>query len=124
MSFNHTFRYIDDVHPVNNENFHNYVHLIYPDELEIKDTAESYKPASYLHADILLDNYSNGRLTTTLHVYHKRDDFGFAIANFPFLCTCVVIYHFHLLRKCMQWLRYQRIISLEAQVGVTSQINK
>jgi hypothetical protein len=34
MSFNHTFRYIDDVLSINNHNFHNYVHLIYPDELE------------------------------------------------------------------------------------------
>jgi hypothetical protein len=48
MSFNHTFRYIDDVLSINNHNFHNYVHLIYPDELEIKDTTESGKSASYL----------------------------------------------------------------------------
>jgi hypothetical protein len=38
LSFNHTFRYIDDVLSINKHNFHNYVHLIYPDELEIKDT--------------------------------------------------------------------------------------
>jgi hypothetical protein len=37
MFFNHTFRYIDDVLSINNHNFHNYVYLIYPDELEIKD---------------------------------------------------------------------------------------
>ena len=61
-------------------NFHNYVHLIYPDELEIKDTTESDRCASYL--DILLNIDSNGRLTTTL--YDKRDDFDFAIVNFPF----------------------------------------
>jgi hypothetical protein len=28
---------------------------------------------------------SNGRLTTSL--YDKRDDFDFAIVNFPFLCS-------------------------------------
>jgi hypothetical protein len=33
VSFNHTFRYIDDVVAINN-NFHNYVHLIYPNELK------------------------------------------------------------------------------------------
>jgi hypothetical protein len=33
VSFNHTFRYIDDVLSINNHSFHNYVHLIYPDEL-------------------------------------------------------------------------------------------
>jgi hypothetical protein len=54
-------------------NFHNYVHIIYPDE--------SDKSASYL--DILLNNWLNGRLTITL--YDRRDDF--AIVNFPFLCS-------------------------------------
>jgi hypothetical protein len=41
VSFNHTYRYIDDVLSINNHNFHNYVYLIYPEELEIKDTTES-----------------------------------------------------------------------------------
>jgi hypothetical protein len=40
MSFNHTFRYIDDVLSINNNNFHNYAHLIYPDELEIQDITD------------------------------------------------------------------------------------
>jgi hypothetical protein len=62
VCFNHTFRYIDDVLSINNHNFHNYVHVIYPDELEIKDTTESDKSASYLH--ILLNIDFNGRLTT------------------------------------------------------------
>jgi hypothetical protein len=57
--------------------------LKYPDELEIKDTTESDKSESYL--DILLNIDSNGRLTTSL--YDKRDDFDFAIVNFPFLCS-------------------------------------
>jgi hypothetical protein len=57
--------------------------LIYPDELEIKDTTESDKSASYL--DILLNIDSNGRLTTS--IYDKRDDFDFAIVNIPFLCS-------------------------------------
>jgi hypothetical protein len=83
VSFNHTFRYIDDVLSMNNHDFHNYVHLIYPDELEIKDTTESDKSASYL--DILLNIDSSDRLTTSL--YDKRDDFNIAIVNFPFLCS-------------------------------------
>jgi hypothetical protein len=45
VSFNHAFRYIDNVLSNNNHNFHNYVHLIYPDELEIKDTTESDRSA-------------------------------------------------------------------------------
>jgi hypothetical protein len=93
LSFNHTFRYIGDVLSINNHDFHSYVYLIYPDELEINDTIESDKSASYL--DILLNIDSNGRLTTPL--YDKRDDFDFAIVNFPFLCSNI---HFHLLMMC------------------------
>jgi hypothetical protein len=59
------------------DNFQNYVHLIYPDELVIKDTTESDKSASYL--DILLNIESNGRLTTSQ--YDKRDDL-------IWLCNC------------------------------------
>jgi hypothetical protein len=60
-------------------------YIVYPYELEIKDTTESDKSASYL--DILLNIDSNGTLTTSL--YDKRDDFYFAIANFPFLCSSI-----------------------------------
>jgi hypothetical protein len=60
------------------------IHLDISDEFEIKDTTESEKSALYL--DILHNVYSNGRLTTTL--YDKRNDFDFAIVNFPLLCTC------------------------------------
>jgi hypothetical protein len=83
VSFNDTFRYINDVLSINNHNFHNYVHLVYPNELQIKDTTESDKSASYL--DLLLNIDSNGRLTTPL--YDQGDDFDFAIVNFPFLCS-------------------------------------
>jgi hypothetical protein len=64
VSFSNTSKYINDVLSICNHNFHYYVHLIYPDELEIKDTTESDKSASYL--DILLNTDSNGRLTTSL----------------------------------------------------------
>ena len=56
-----------------------------PDELDIKDTTESEKSASYL--DILLNIDSNGRLTSSL--YDKRDDFDFAIISFPFPCSYI-----------------------------------
>jgi hypothetical protein len=39
-SFNHTFRYIDDVLSISTHIFHNFAHMIYPDELEIKDITE------------------------------------------------------------------------------------
>jgi hypothetical protein len=39
VSFNNTYKYIDDALSINN-NFHNHVHIIYPDELEMKGTIE------------------------------------------------------------------------------------
>jgi len=41
LSFNYTFRYIDDVLSLKNKNFRNILHLIYPVELEVKDTTDS-----------------------------------------------------------------------------------
>jgi hypothetical protein len=81
--------------PKNCENWkschiHNYVYLIYPEELDIKNTTESDKSASYL--DILLNIDSNGSLKTA--VYDKRDHFDFAIIN-------VVTYHFNQLMMYM-----------------------
>ena len=46
VAFNSTFRYIDDVLSINNNDFHPYVDSIYPNELEIKDTTESSMSAS------------------------------------------------------------------------------
>jgi hypothetical protein len=86
VSFNHTFRYIDDILSINDHNSHYYVHLIYPDELEIKDTTKSDNSASCLYILLYIDSY--GRLTTTL--YDKRDEFDFANVNF-----------LHLLMVCM-----------------------
>jgi hypothetical protein len=40
VSFNHIYEYIDDDVSIDNNIFHNYVHLIYPDELHNKDKAE------------------------------------------------------------------------------------
>jgi hypothetical protein len=79
VTFNSTFRYIDDVLSISNSQFHSYVDLIYPNELEIKDTTECSKFASYL--DVLLKLDTNGKITTQL--YDKRDDFNFSIVNFP-----------------------------------------
>jgi hypothetical protein len=83
VAFNLTFRYIDDVLSINNDQFHSYVDFIYPSELEIKDTTESSTSASYL--DVLLNIDADGKLTTQL--YDKRDDFSFTIVNFPYICS-------------------------------------
>ena len=83
VAFNSTFRYIDDVLSINNNQFQSLVDSIYPNELEIKDTTESFTSASYL--DVLLKLDTNGKITTQL--YDKRDDFNFSIVNFPYLCS-------------------------------------
>ena len=95
VSFNLTYRYMDDVLSINNHNFHNYVHLIYPEELDIKDTTESDRCASYL--DILLTIDSNGRLTPTLYGVSVMT-LTLQSSTFPFY---LVIYHYHLLMVCI-----------------------
>ena len=82
-SFNFTFRYIDDVLSLNNDKFKDFLHLIYPNELEIKDTTDTMKSASYL--DLFLEIDNTRHLKTKL--YDKRDDFNFPIVNFPFLSS-------------------------------------
>ena len=75
ISFNFTFRYIDDVISRNNTNFGDYVERIYPIELEIKDTTDTFKSASYLDLHLEIDN--EGWLKTKL--CDKRDDSSFPI---------------------------------------------
>ena len=82
-SFNFTFRYIDDVLSLNNSMFSDFVDRIYLIELEIKDTTDTDKSASYL--DLHLEIDSEGRLRTKS--YDKTDDFNFPIVNFPFICS-------------------------------------
>ena len=60
-----------------------FVDRIYPIELEIKDTTDTYMSASYL--DLHLEIDSEDRLRTKL--YDKRDYFNFPIVNFPFICS-------------------------------------
>ena len=52
QSFNYSFRYVDDVLYLNNSRF------IYPNQLEIKDTTDTVKSASYL--DFLILYIDNG----------------------------------------------------------------
>ena len=82
-SFNFTFRYIDDVLSLNNSRFCDFVDRIYPIELEIKDTTDTDRCASYLDLHLEIDNEQ--QLRTKL--YEKRDDFNFPIVNFPVICS-------------------------------------
>ena len=59
-----------------------YFDVIYPQELEIKNTTDAPKWANYLNH---LEFDEEGKLFTRL--YDKRDDFDFPIVNFPYLCS-------------------------------------
>ena len=83
QSFGFTFRYKDDVLSLNNCKFGDYVGLSYPIELEIKDTSETERSASYLDLHLKID--SEGGFRTKL--YDKRDDFDFPIVNIPFMSS-------------------------------------
>ena len=114
-----TFRYIDDVLSINNNQFHSYVDSIYPNKLEIKDTTECSTSASYL--DALLKLNTNGKITTQL--YDKRNDFNFSIANFPNLCSNIPAspaYGVHTL--VLQHIRYARACSTYDQYSVQSNL--
>ena len=77
-----TFRYIDDVLSLNNSKFNDFLDLIYPSELEIKDTTDAPNYSNYL--DLHLEIDQSDKLYCCL--YDKRDDFDFPVVNFPFLC--------------------------------------
>jgi hypothetical protein len=78
QSFNFTFRYIDDVLSINNSRLSHFVDRIYPIELEIKDSTDTDRSASYI--DLCLEIDKEGRLRTKL--YDKKDDFNFPSVNF------------------------------------------
>jgi hypothetical protein len=82
-SFNSTFSYIDDVLSLYNSRFGDFVDSIYPIELEIKNTTDTDRSASYIDLHFEID--SDGRLRTK--PYDKRDDFNFPIVKFPFICS-------------------------------------
>jgi hypothetical protein len=57
--------------------------LIYPPELEVKETTDTASYPSFL--DIYLEFDDSGQLSTKK--YDKRDDFNFKIINFPKMCS-------------------------------------
>ena len=82
ISLNFTLRYIDDVLSLSISKFGDYVERIYPIEVEIKDTINTVKSASYLDLHLAIGNEC--RLETNF--YDKRD-FSFPIVNFQYLCS-------------------------------------
>ena len=80
-SFNLSFRYIDDLISIQNSYIRDAVKAIYPPSLELKETTDSLDGTSYLDLYLFKDN--NGCISRRL--YDKRDDYNFAIVNYPFL---------------------------------------
>ena len=80
---NFTYRYIDDVLSINNSRFAEFLPLIYPPELEVKETTDTASSASFL--DLYLEFDDSGQISTK--IYDKRDDFNFKIINFPNMCS-------------------------------------
>ena len=79
-AFNFTYRYIDDVLSINNSRFAEFLPLIYPPELEVKETTDTASSASYL--DLYLEFDDSGQINTKIY-----DDFNFKIINFPNMCS-------------------------------------
>ena len=76
-AFNFTYWYIDDVLSINNPRFAEFFPLIYPPELEIKETTYTASSASIL--DIYLEFDDSGQLCTNIY--------DFNIINFPNMCS-------------------------------------
>ena len=73
----------DDVLSINNYRFAEFLPLIYPPELEVKETTDTASSASFL--DLYLEFDDSGQLSTK--IYDKRDDFNFKIINVPNMCS-------------------------------------
>ena len=71
--------------------FAEFLPLIYPPELEVKETTDTASSASFL--DLYLE-FDSGQLITK--IYDKRDDFNFKIINFPNMCSFSCIWCLHL----------------------------
>ena len=95
-----------------------YIDVIYPPELEIKDTTDSHNFASYL--DLLLEIGDGNKLSTKL--YDKRDDFNFSIVNFPYLCSNIPtspaygVFVSQLIRYCRASSKYHDFVSRSTQL--------
>ena len=81
-AFNFTYRYIDEVLSINNSRFAEFLPLIYPPELEAKETTDTASSATFL--DLYLEFDDSGQISTK--IYDKWDDFNYKIIHFSNLC--------------------------------------
>ena len=78
--FNDTSRYLDDIFTIDNPEFEKHIPDIYPTELQLNKVNTSDKETSFrdLNIQVIGNDVHNS-------IYDKLDDFGFPIANFPWL---------------------------------------
>ena len=82
-AFNFTYKYIDNVLSINNPRFEEFLPLIYPPELEIKETTNTASSSTFL--ELYLEFNDSGQLS--IKIYDKRDDFISKIKNFRNMCS-------------------------------------
>jgi hypothetical protein len=70
-AFNFTYRYIDDVLSINNSRFAEFLPLIYPPELEVKETTDTSSSASFL--DLYLELDDSGQISTKIYHWYADD---------------------------------------------------
>ena len=73
-----------DWHKFSNIDFREHIYKIYPRELEIKPESNNPKEVAFLDLKIKINNSQ-----LTFSIYDKRDDFNFAIVNFPYMDSCI-----------------------------------
>ena len=95
---------IDDVLSINNSRFPEFLPLIYPPELEVKETTDTASSASFLDQYLEFDH--SGQLSTK--IYDKRDDFNFKIINFPNMCQLLL----HMVFTSRNWFAMQGPVAL------------
>ena len=76
---NNTFRYLDDILALNNDDFSLNTKEIYPVDLTLNKANTNNEHCHFLDLDIYI---INGKLNTK--IYDKRYDFTFPNANYPF----------------------------------------
>jgi hypothetical protein len=85
VTFNSTFRYINDVLSINNNQFHLYV----DSTLYIPQGTWNKRHHRIIYLCFIRGRFVNIEAVRklTIQLYDKLDDFNFAIVNFPYICS-------------------------------------
>jgi hypothetical protein len=73
-ALNFTYRYIDDVLSINNSRFAEFLPLIYPPELEVKETTDTALPNSEQSHKVKTHKYINRQISQQRENCENRND--------------------------------------------------